>query len=272
MRPDPPQVTTNPLTIPGPPLVIGHRGNRAFAPENTLESFRQAVGLGVDGLEFDVRVTRDGEVVVFHDETVERTTDGRGRIADMTWDEVRRLDAGAGFVAPDGSRPYLGKGIGVPRLADVLSALPDLPVIVEVKVAEAAIPTRAVILSGGWEQRCVAGAFRAEILRPFSGSSIPRTATIPEIRNCCVPALLGWRPSALPFQVMSLPRVFKRIPLPLARLAAMGRAAGVPLHAWTINAVDVAHHLWDHGIRGVLTDDPARLLAVRRARRDASAD
>ena len=74
--------------------VIGHRGNRAHAPENTLESFREAVTLGVDAVEFDLRVSRDDALVVMHDQTLDRTTDGSGSVAMRTVAELRSLDAG----------------------------------------------------------------------------------------------------------------------------------------------------------------------------------
>lgn len=79
------------------PLTCAHRGGRARAPENTLSAFREAVAAGVDMVELDVQLTADGEVVVFHDADLRRTTNGKGRVAEARWDEVRQLDAGAWF-------------------------------------------------------------------------------------------------------------------------------------------------------------------------------
>jgi glycerophosphoryl diester phosphodiesterase len=90
-------ILLDPLARP----VIGHRGNRAHAPENTLASFHEAVALGVDAIEFDLRVSRDGVLMVFHDATLERTTDATGPLADRTAAELGRVDAGANFT-PDG--------------------------------------------------------------------------------------------------------------------------------------------------------------------------
>ena len=75
--------------------IVGHRGNAAHAPENTIESFRQAVAIGVDALEMDVHLTADGHVVVIHDPTLDRTTNRSGRVERMTLAEVQRADAGA---------------------------------------------------------------------------------------------------------------------------------------------------------------------------------
>src|SRR4051794_33655517 len=113
--------------------VVGHRGNRAHAPENTLESLREAVALGVDAVEFDLRVSRDGELVVMHDETLGRTTDGVGPVALRTMAELKSLDAGARFTTDGGHTfPWRGRGARVPTFDEVIESLPrDLPCIVE---------------------------------------------------------------------------------------------------------------------------------------------
>jgi len=83
-----------------PFTVIGHRGGRAYAPENTLAAFRNAIQMGSVWLEFDVQMTRDGVLVVMHDDTVDRTTNGHGAVADLTLDQIRSLDAGQGEKVP----------------------------------------------------------------------------------------------------------------------------------------------------------------------------
>ena len=93
--------------------VYAHRGGAGLAPENTLAAFRKAMELGVDAMEMDLHVTRDGEIVVIHDETVDRTTDGRGIVADLTLDELRRWDAGGKF-AP------AFRGERIPTLREVI--------------------------------------------------------------------------------------------------------------------------------------------------------
>jgi glycerophosphoryl diester phosphodiesterase len=82
------------------PKIMGHRGARAYEPENTLRSIRRALDLGVQAVEIDVHVSRDGQLVVIHDATLDRTTSGKGRVADFTWPELRRLDAGRGERLP----------------------------------------------------------------------------------------------------------------------------------------------------------------------------
>src|SRR5687768_5137013 len=126
--------------------VIGHRGNRAHAPENTIESFAQAVTAGADAVELDVRLSADGVPVVLHDPHVRRTTSGTGVAARMTFDELRTLDAGARFT-PDNGRtyPYRGLGHRIPSLDEVLEAFPTLPLVIEIKTAKAAPAVKRVI-------------------------------------------------------------------------------------------------------------------------------
>ncbi len=82
------------------PKIMGHRGAKAYEPENTLRSIRRALAMGVQAVEIDVHLSRDGQLVVIHDATVDRTTNGTGRVADLTWAELRRLDAGLGETLP----------------------------------------------------------------------------------------------------------------------------------------------------------------------------
>lgn len=121
------------LTNPSRPLVIGHRGASGHMPENTLASFERALKMGADMIELDVHPCKDGDLVVMHDETVDRTTDGSGRISEMSLDEIRSLDAAA--------KSQLGAREPVPTFAEVLERLPDqTPLAVEVKHGSSVYP------------------------------------------------------------------------------------------------------------------------------------
>lgn len=123
-------------------LVVGHRGACAYRPENTFPSYELAVEQGVDAIELDVHLTADGVLAVIHDDSLDRTTDRTGRIADLTMDEIHRADPGAGYAAEDGSHPFAGQGLRVPTLPDVLDWLPEgMGLVVEVKAREAAEAT-----------------------------------------------------------------------------------------------------------------------------------
>src|SRR5207344_689588 len=110
----------------GRPQVFAHRGGAALRPENTLLAFDHGLSLGADGLEFDVHLSRDGVVVVHHDQTLDRTTDGAGAVAALTAAELGRLDAAYHFGAP--AFTYRGTAGGVPTLRDVLQRYQRIPI------------------------------------------------------------------------------------------------------------------------------------------------
>ena len=131
------------------PLVIGHRGSSGEAPENTLPAFARALAQGAVILETDVHATRDGVVVVYHDERVERTTDGAGAIAELDFAALRALDAGHRY-SPDGGRsfPFRGRGLRVATLAEAFEALPGARFNVEIKRDDAALVEGTVACRG----------------------------------------------------------------------------------------------------------------------------
>ena len=121
-------------------IVVAHRGASAQAPENTMEAYRLGVEAGADAIELDVHLTADGQLAVIHDETLDRTTDRTGRVADMTMDQVREADAGASFTrADDSGWPFRGEGLTVPTLPEVLAWLPaPIGLVIEIKARAAA--------------------------------------------------------------------------------------------------------------------------------------
>ncbi|MEX2181222.1 MAG: glycerophosphodiester phosphodiesterase family protein [Gemmatimonadaceae bacterium] len=247
--------------------VIGHRGDRAHAPENTLESLRQALAKGVDALEFDLHLSRDGVPVLMHDPTLDRTTDGRGAVSARTLAELHALDAGACFT-PDGGRtfPWRGRGVRIPTLEEALADAPTLPLIIELKTVEVARPALEILRRTGDTGRVLIGSFLDDALRPFQDVGIPVSAASAELTRLYLPAVFGRRLSrqALPFQAMCIPRFHRRIlPVPVRRYAAMMRAAGGATHVWTVNDPIVARRLWAKGVNGIISDDPAAILAAR---------
>src|SRR4051812_35188853 len=138
--------------VPLRPLVYAHRGGAALRPENTIASFDYGLSLGADGLEFDVRLSRDGVVVIHHDATLERTTNAAGPVSSLTADELARVDAAHWFTPADGRRsadatgpfPYRGQGHGVPRLRQVLARYPGVPLIIELKANDPELARLAI--------------------------------------------------------------------------------------------------------------------------------
>ena len=254
-------ILLDPLARP----VIGHRGNRAHGPENTLASFQQAVALGVDALEFDLRVSRDGVLMVFHDATLERTTDAAGPLADRTAAELGRVDAGANFT-PDGGLtfPWRGRGVTVSTFSAIVESLPRaLPFIIELKTPAATELVRAAIALHGIAGRVIVAGFDPATTRPLRGARFALGASTPDVARLVLPALLRRRLGAPPFQALCIPPRWNGIPVPIAALARALRGSGTVIHVWTINDPADAIGLWNIGVQGIVSDDPATMLAAR---------
>ena len=255
----------HPLLDPTLRPVIGHRGNAAKAPENTLESFRQAVAAGVDALEFDVRLTADRRVVVMHDPTLDRTTDRTGAVAAMSLGELQRVDAGARFSSDRGrTRPYAGRGITVPSLDQVLEEFPQVPLLIEIKTADAAESTRAVIERHESRDRCIVASFDDRALPAFRVAGFKTSSAQRDVARLLIPAQLGLPIQRPRFDVMCIPRTFRGLPLPVGALArALGRV-GIPVHVWTVDSPQTARDLWRVGVRGIISNDPGAIIAERK--------
>jgi glycerophosphoryl diester phosphodiesterase len=240
--------------------VVAHRGDSAHAPENTLEALQEGVSLRADALECDVHLSKDGHVVVIHDSTVERTTNGAGAVARLTLAELRRLDAGYRFTRDGGrSFPWRGRAVAIPTLEDVLHAFPAVPLIIEVKTAAASAAARLLLERCGATARCLIGSFFAAALAPFRDSGIAHTASRDEVLRLYARALLPGGPRRLSYQALCIPPVSHGIPLPVLRFARMARAAGVPTHVWTVDDPARARHYWNGGVNAIITNDPAAI-------------
>lgn len=244
--------------------VIGHRGNRAYAPENTIESFAQAVAAGADAVELDVHLSADGVAVVFHDPDVRRTTDGDGDVERLTFDELRKLDAGARFTPDSGKTyPYRGLGHRIPSLEEVLEAFPATPTLIEIKTPNAAEETRRVIESRQAEQRVLVDSMEAAALRPFTDSAIPIGASRSDVTRLMTEIILKRSLTPFTYKALCVPLHYNGIPLPVRRFARLAPEQDCVVHVWTVNDTRVATDLWLAGIAGIISDDPAAMLRAR---------
>ncbi len=251
------------------PLVFGHRGACGECPENTLVSFERALAQGADVLETDVHRTRDGEIVVFHDADVARTTDGSGDIAALTWPEVARLDAGARFTAADGSTPFRGQGVRVPRLADVLARFPGMRFNIELKRADPALVAGVLDLlrETGREALTLLAAEQDDAMRLLRaavrerGSPVALGASVGDVLGFVRAAIESGEPPAGPM-ALQIPAEFLGRPLVTPELVSFAHAQGVQVHVWTINEPDEMRRLIALGVDGVMSDFPGRLRAV----------
>ena len=258
-------ILLDPLARP----VVGHRGNRAHSPENTLQSLRDGVALRVDAVEFDLRVSRDGKLVLMHDATLERTTNGSGPVALHTAAQLESLDAGFNFT-PDGGGtfPWRGRGIGVPTFDGVVESLPrELPLIIELKTPVAAPLIRDAINRHGIARRVIVAGFNSESVHPLRGAGFALGASTPDVARMLLPSLLRLPTGKLGFDALCIPPEHRGFPLPIKALARAARRTGAVTHIWTVNDPDEARRYWTAGVQGINSDDPALILPVRAAMR-----
>jgi glycerophosphoryl diester phosphodiesterase len=245
--------------------IVGHRGNAAHAPENTMESFRQGLAAGAECVELDVHLSGDGVPVVIHDPTLDRTTDSSGTVAALPLERIRQADAGARFTKDRSTFPYRGQGHRVPTFEDVLRDLGDVPLLIEIKTHRASAETRRLIEQYGAESRCVVESFDARALEPFHGSRIPFGASSADIKRLLPRVVTRQSVRSLPYSVMCIPRWQNGMPVPIASLVSLTRPASCLVHVWTVNDPTVARRLWAVGVRGIISDDPGLLRRVRDA-------
>lgn len=249
-------------------LAIAHRGGAGLWPENTLFAFQNAIRIGADALEFDVHATSDGELVVIHDATVDRTTDGSGRVDEMTWDALRELDAGYRWTADDGaSFPFRGMGLRVPSLEEVLNALPDTRMIIELKdVSDAArVRFSEAIAQCSYPERKVIASFQSESVKYIRDNNpgIATSSTAGEVLGFWVlnSLRLGFAFVA-DGETMQVPPRFQDLTLVSNRFVSGAHRHNMDVYVWTINEeAEMRRHV-DHGVDGIITDYPDRLLQV----------
>ena len=260
------------------PAVFGHRGASGERPENTLPAFELALELGADALELDVHGTRDGEIVVLHDGRLERTTDGQGPVAELRYEQVRKLDAGHHFTTDGGrSHPFRGRGIRVPRLQEVFDAFPEARCNIEIKASEAWLIDATL--------QCIGRAGRSELTL----LAAERDETMQRIRQRCgalarppatgaalgevvafVRAALGeCEPPSGPM-ALQIPPEFAGRPLVTPALVGFAHAQGVAVHVWTVNEPPEIERLLDLDVDGIMSDFPGRVRRIVDARGGAS--
>ncbi len=255
--------------LAGPtPLAIAHRGGSAEHPENTMTAFAAAVALGYTHVETDVQLTRDGILVAFHDETLDRVSDGHGRIADLTLAEIRRADAGYRFSPGGGAFPFRGRGLTVPTFEEVLTAWPPLRVNVDAKSKATVAPLAALIERLGATQRVCAASFSDRRLRRFRRLTGGRVCTSMGMGAITLARLasLARRMPAASADCVQVPLAHRGILIVDHRLVAAAHRRGLQVHVWTVDDEATMERLVDLGVDGLMTDRPSRLREVLRRR------
>ncbi|GAA1176220.1 glycerophosphodiester phosphodiesterase [Streptomyces hebeiensis] len=242
------------LDHPGP-IPFAHRGGASDGLENTAAAFRRAAALGYRYFETDVHATADGRLVAFHDATLDRVTDARGRIVDLPWSQVRRARVA-------GREP-------LPLFEELLEEFPEARWNVDVKAAPALVPLVGLIRrTGCWDRVCV-GSFSERRAAGAARLAGPRLATSYGVRGVLGLRLRGYgipapvRRGAVCVQV---PRAQNGVPVVDERFVRTAHARGLKVHVWTVNEADGMAALLDLGVDGIMTDQLDTLRAVFTAR------
>jgi glycerophosphoryl diester phosphodiesterase len=240
------------------PLVLAHRGLATSAPENSMAAFAAAVDLGVTHLETDVRATSDGELVVFHDATLERLTDLQGPVRAVSWAVLRQA--------------RLGDGERVPRLADVLDAWPDARINVDLKSGGAVRPFVELIRGRGALDRVCVASFsdrrRLAAVRALAAGG--RVASSLGLRGSLVAVGLASGGAPVPVLraalqgavALQLPDAGRRRRVVTRRLVDAVHAAGAQVHVWTVDDPGRMRELVGLGVDGLVTNRADLALAA----------
>jgi glycerophosphoryl diester phosphodiesterase len=241
--------------------LYAHRGASAEFPENTMPAFVRAVEIGVDALETDVHVTRDGQLIVAHDATAARMTGAQAAWADLDFADTRRLDAGWGFVSGDGQRPFAGKAIGVPAFEEVLDAFPRIRINVDIKGDRAAATMLDLIKRKRADDRVTIASFALRTLvevrrRGYGGETALSQGEVATLLG--MPAML-WRQLPLTGTAAQVPVRAGRIRFDRAAFIAKCHSIGLRVDFWTVDDRDEAARLLELGADGIITNDPRTL-------------
>jgi glycerophosphoryl diester phosphodiesterase len=257
------------LLDPASTLVFAHRGGTLFRPENTMAAFEHGLALGADGIELDVQLARDGVVVVCHDDSLDRTTNATGPVGVRTARELADVDA-AWHYGADAGFPFRGRGLGIPRLREVLEAFPEAQLIVELKgsdASHAAAAVRDARETRALDRVCF-GSFSLRLLAAARacGADVITSAGTEEIRRALYRSWLRLPPRRPAFQAFQVPERYAGTRVASRRFVETMVRARLPVHVWTVNDPDDMRRLLAWGVRGLITDRPdlAREIVIGR--------
>lgn len=252
------------------PLFFAHRGGSWLRPENTMPAFEHGMSFGADALELDIQLTRDGELVVIHDPTLDRTTSGSGPIATYTLDDLRRIDAGYRFTNDGGATfPYRGQGITIPTLREIFERFPDTRINIDLKEST---PEReellwALIQEFETEDRICAGCFDHAALTRFRRLTDGRVATSAsprEVRGFLLAAVSHTASFLLrpAYDALQVPDTYGAVRVVSRTSVEAAHHIGIEIHVWTVDERAHMEALLALGVDGLMTDRPDILAEV----------
>lgn len=255
------------------PLVIAHQGGELLAPSNTLIAFDKAYKMGVDVLEFDIHMTKDGHLVAIHDATVDRTTNGSGRVDSYTLKELQKLDAGYRFKDLNGEYSYRGKGAYIPTVEEIFKRYPDIRMNIEIKDAypigePSQIEERFwnLIKKYNMQDKILVASFSQDIIDRFNeytGGQVAVSAAREETKKFVIYHKIFlnglFNPTTDAFQI---PMENSGLNLTGESLIKAAHKLNMDVHYWTIDDPKSMKMLLERGADGIITNRPDQLIEV----------
>lgn len=252
------------------PLVIAHAddaGNGLW-PGNTMLFLEGVAELGVDVLEMDAHMTSDGHVVLMHDDSVDRTTNGSGLVSDYALEELKALEVGGNWTQDDGGLyPYEGQGVQVPTVEEVFQRFPDYPMVIEIKqeTPSMAGPFCALIRKYDMSEKVLVPSFSDQAINEFREAcpEVATAASSDEVRNFVIANFLLATNLLNPaYQAFQVPEESGGIPVVIPHFVNSARDHNLQVHIWTINEADDMRRFLEMGVDGIMTDRPDILLEL----------
>jgi glycerophosphoryl diester phosphodiesterase len=251
------------------PLVIAHQGGEGLRPSSTMLAYDHAFESGADVLEGDVHTTRDGHLVLIHDETVDRTTEGTGEVDDMTLAQVQALDAGYYWTEDDETYPYRGQGLTIITVRELFEKYPDLLYVLEIKKSD--IPTAGpmcdLIKELSMEDNVMIASVYQDMMDTFRAAcpNVTTSATEDEATQFFVMNTLFLAPLySPPMTALQVPEYQEvkgvKLHVVTSRFVRAAHNRGMDVHPWTINDPADLRRMIDLGVDGIITDRPDLLL------------
>ena len=241
------------------PVVLAHRGDSAFYPENTLPAFLSAEELGVDVIETDIHVTSDNKLVIWHDETLERNTNGSGTVESHTFKELRKLDAGYSFTNDNGNtHPFRDKGIQIISLEEALATLPKMKFNIDLKSKNIQITDLFCkeIRKMHAEDRVICASFHNSHIKRVReiAPEILTSLTRKEVTKALLlqKAHLPFSPKSLKEAIFQIPVKSGNIPVVTNGFVSYFHQRNCIIQVWTINDETAMQRLLKMGVDGIV--------------------
>lgn len=254
----------------GRPLIMAHRGESGNIPENTMPALDAATGLGVDVLESDIRLTRDDQIVLFHDEDLVRTTSEHGTVRSYTLDELLQFDLGHSFTTDNGmTYPFRGKGFRIITLKEAFERYPRMVFNLDIKDAFPSAPEELACLISDMdrENTVMVGSFHSSQLEEFRklAPDVPTSAHPGEVKTFLLNTKIGLpriRREDIRYRAFQVPIKSGPLTIVTEKFIRMAHERDTAVHVWTINDEATMEHLLDLGVDGIFTDHPSIMRGV----------